>query len=168
MVLTSHPPETPPTTIAHEAEEPIVTRTSTKSRANRADTYLRLVKRHPLKSIRTDADLDAAQIVIDELLRQELDDGETAYLDALSDLVILYERDRHTILPLAPHELLAYLLEDCGMSQADLVRRTGIAKATVSDLVSAKRAFTVEQMHRVAKVVGLPATVFLPKAGRST
>jgi antitoxin component HigA of HigAB toxin-antitoxin module len=45
-----------------------------------------------------------------------------------------------------------------------LVRRTGIAKATVSDLVSRKRAFTVGQMHRVAGVFGLPARVFLSKA----
>jgi len=119
--------------------------------------------------IRTETELDAAQAVIDELLRQELDHGASAYLDALSDLVILYERERHPIPQLAPAELLAHLLEDRGMSQADLVRRTGIAKATVSDLVSGKRAFTVEQMHRIAKVFALPAGVFLPKgtAGQS-
>lgn len=141
-----------------------MTQSTTHRRApKRRDTYFDLVKRHPLQSIRTETELDAAQSVIDELLRQELDDGGTAYLDALSDLMILYERERHPIPPLAPAELLAHLLEDRGMSQADLVRRTGIAKATVSDLVSGKRAFTVEQMHRVAEVFALPAKVFLPQ-----
>jgi plasmid maintenance system antidote protein VapI len=48
------------------------------------------------------------------------------------------------------------------MSQADLVRATGLAKATVSDLVSGKRPFTIEQMHSVAAVFGLPGHVFLP------
>jgi HTH-type transcriptional regulator / antitoxin HigA len=142
-----------------------VTRTTARVRsAKRADSYLELVKRHPLRSIRTEAELDAAQTVIDDLLRRELDEGELTYLDALSDLVILYEREHHPIPPLAPHELLAHLLEERSMSQADLVRRTGIAKATVSDLVTGKRGFTVEQMHRVAGVFGLPARVFLPTA----
>ena len=128
------------------------------------DTYFELVKRHPLRSIQTGADLDAAQAVIDGLLRHDLDAGGQAYLDALSDLVTVYERDRHPVPPLAPHELLAYLLADRGMSQADLVRQAGIAKATVSDLVSGKRAFTVEQMRRVADVFRVPATVFMPPA----
>ena len=44
------------------------------------DSYLDLVKRHPLKSIRTESELDTAQAVIDELLRQKLDDGAMAYL----------------------------------------------------------------------------------------
>jgi HTH-type transcriptional regulator / antitoxin HigA len=88
-----------------------VTRATTGGRSTRrADTYLELVKRHPLRSIRTKADLDASQAVIDELLRRELDQGELTYLDALSDLVILYEREHHRVPPLTPHELLAYLL----------------------------------------------------------
>jgi HTH-type transcriptional regulator / antitoxin HigA len=132
------------------------------------DTYFELVRRHPLKSIQTDADLDAAQGVIDSLLRQDLDAGGHAYLDALSDLVILYERDRHPVPPLAPSELLAYLLDERGMSQAELGRQTGIAKATVSDLVSGKRSFTVEQMHLVAGVFGLPAPVFMPRASNGS
>jgi HTH-type transcriptional regulator/antitoxin HigA len=142
-----------------------MTRTTDKRRAKLPDTYFELVKRHPLRSIRTEAELDAAQAVIDDLLRRELDDGGTAYLDALSDLVILYEREHHPVPPLPPHELLAHLLADRAMSQADLVRATGIAKATISDLVSGKRAFTVDQMHRVAGVFGVAARVFLPREG---
>jgi HTH-type transcriptional regulator / antitoxin HigA len=146
-------------------EQEIVTQTKTgKRRAKLPDSYFELVKRHPLRSIRTEADLDAAQAVIDDLLRRELDAGELAYLDALSDLVLLYERDHHPIPPLPPHDLLAQVLADRAMSQADLARATGLAKATVSDLVSGKRAFTVDQMHRVAGVFGLPARVFLPRA----
>jgi HTH-type transcriptional regulator/antitoxin HigA len=132
------------------------------------DSYFELVGRHPLKSIQSDADLEAAQAFLDELLRTDLDAGGMAYLDALSDLIGVYEREHHAIPPLPPDQLLAYLLEERGMSQADLVRRTGIAKATVSDLATGKRAFTVEQMHRVAEVFGVPATVFfLPKAVRT-
>ena len=129
------------------------------------DSYLALVKRHPLRSIRDKTDLDKAQAVIDELLREELDDGKQAYLDALSDLVIVYEQEHHPVAPLPPHELLAQMLQERGMSQAELARTVGLAKATVSDLATGKRRFTVKQMHAVASVFGLPGTVFLPKAG---
>jgi HTH-type transcriptional regulator/antitoxin HigA len=127
-----------------------------------SDAYFELVRRHPLRSIQTETDLDAAHTVIDDLLRRDLDHGGMAYLDALSDLVILYERDHHAIAPLPPHELLAHVLEERGMSQAELVRKTGIAKATVSDLVGGKRPFTVDHMQRIAAVFGLPAAAFMP------
>jgi antitoxin component HigA of HigAB toxin-antitoxin module len=78
--------------------------------------------------------------------------------------VIVYEQEHRTVAPLPPHALLAQMLEDRGMSQAELARIAGLAKATVSDLVSGKRAFTVKQMHTVARIFGLPGTVFLPKA----
>ena len=129
------------------------------------DSYLAQVKRHPLTSIRSENELDAAQAVVDALLRERLDDGKQAYLDALSDLVIVYEQEHHAVAPLPPHELLAQMLEERGMSQAELARTAGLAKATVSDLATGKRPFTVKQMHAVASIFGLPGTVFLPKTG---
>jgi len=138
------------------------TKTTVKAAAI-PDSYLSLVKRHPLRSIRTENELDAAQAVIDALLREHLDEGSQAYLDALSDLVILYEQDHHAVAALPPHELLAHMLEERGMSQAELARTTGLAKATVSDLASGKRPFTVSQMHTVANIFGLPGTVFMAK-----
>jgi hypothetical protein len=40
-------------------------------------------------------------------------------------------------------------------------------EATVSDLVSCKRSFTVEQMRIVGKVFALPAVVFMERATRN-
>ncbi len=107
--------------------------------------------------------MDAAQAVVDTLLREDLDDGGLAYLDALSDLVFVYEREHHAVAPLPPHKLLTYMLAEWSMSQADLARATGLAKATVSDLATGKRPFTVGQMHTVASIFGLPRNVFMPK-----
>ena len=148
-----------------ETEEAVISRTKTGGRsAALPDTYFDLVKRHPLRSIGGEAELDASQAVLDGLLRRELDEGGLAYLEALSDLVIIYEQEHHAIAPLPPHELLAHLLRERSMSQADLIRATGIAKATMSDLLSGKRQFTVDQMHAVAKVFGLPGAVFMRQA----
>jgi antitoxin component HigA of HigAB toxin-antitoxin module len=156
--------EVPPKDAAFETEPEIMSRTKSEVRAGAIpDSYLALVKRHPLTSIRSENDLDAAQAVVDELLREELDDGKQAYLDALSDLVIVYEQEHHAVAPLPPHELLAQMLQERRMSQAELARTTGLAKATVSDLATGKRPFTIKQMHAVASIFGLPGTVFLPK-----
>ena len=141
-----------------------MSRKKTKVRAAAIpDSYWALVKWHPLRSIRTESDLDAAQVIIDTLLREHLEEGSQAYLDALSDLVMVYEQEHHAVTALSPHELLAHMLEERGMSQADLARTTGLAKATVSDLATGKRPFTVNQIHTAANIFGLPGTVFLPK-----
>ena len=156
--------EAPAEEAALKTDPETMTRTKNAVRAGTIpDSYLALVKRHPLTSIRNENALDASQAVIDALLRENLDAGGQAYLDALSDLVIVYEQEHYAVVPLPPHELLAHMLEERGMSQADLARSAGLAKATVSDLATGKRPFTVHQMHAVANIFGLPGSVFLPK-----
>jgi hypothetical protein len=81
------------------------------------DTYFEWVGRHPLQSIQSDDELEVAQAVLDELLRTDLDAGGIAYLNDLSDLVGVYERGHHAIPPLPPHQLLAHLLGEHGLSQ---------------------------------------------------
>ena len=56
-------------------------------------------------SIRSENELDSAQAVVDERLREELDESKQTYLDALSDLVIMYEQQHHAVSPLPPHVL---------------------------------------------------------------
>ena len=77
--------------------------------------------------------------------------------------MFVYEQQHQAVAPLPPHELLAQMLEERGMSQAELARTADLAKATVSDLATGKRPFMVKQMHAVASIFGLPGTVFLPK-----
>ena len=62
---------------------------TTKTRRRKiADSYLDLIVECPLVSIKSEEQLDAAQDMMDRLLAKgPLDDGETMYLDALSDLV---------------------------------------------------------------------------------
>jgi antitoxin component HigA of HigAB toxin-antitoxin module len=132
-----------------------------------SDTYFELVKRHPLASIRKEQDLDAAQAIVDGLLREDLDEGGLTYLNALSDLIVVYEQQHHMIVSLPPHQLLVQMLEDRKMSQAELARATGLAKATVSDLATGERRFTVQQMHAVAKVFGLPGSLFMANSSGS-
>ena len=57
--------------------------------------------------------------------------------------------------PLPPRELLAQMLGDHGMSQAEPARTTGLTSTTVSDLVTGKRAFTVKQVHAVGSILAV-------------
>ncbi len=136
----------------------------TTPKPDKKGSYGKLIQNRPLLSIRCETELDAAQTLVDDLLTKELDEGGQAYLEALSDLILVYEQDHHPITPLPSDELLEQLLSEHQMTQADLVRKTGIAKATIGDLVTGKRAFTVEQMQVIAEVFHLPASVFLPQS----
>jgi antitoxin component HigA of HigAB toxin-antitoxin module len=120
--------------VVFETEREIMSRMRSKVRAGAIpESYLALVKRHPLSSIRSENDLVAAQAVIDDLLRDKLDVGTQAYLDALSDLVILYEHEHHALAPLPAHELLAQMLEDRGTTSQALTFVRGILSSAVSD-----------------------------------
>src|SRR6058998_2900579 len=76
------------------------------------DRYLDLVRRFPPRPLRTDADLDAAIAVIDELIdRTALTAPEQDYLDVLSDLVEAYEAEAVPMQPVGDADLLRFLIE---------------------------------------------------------
>src|SRR5436190_17586482 len=94
------------------------------------DSYLELVMAFPLASIHSEQHLAAAQLVMDRLLaRPKLDVGETTYLDALSDLVAIYEDEHFAIEPASDADMLRHLLESKGVTQAELSQKSGIAKS---------------------------------------
>lgn len=121
-----------------------------------------LVTRHPLVSIKTDAQLAAASMIVDELLRKrKLRPGEEAYLEALGDLIARYE-DEHWSIPAATNaELLAHLLEAKGLTQAELSRDTGISRSTVSEILSGRRSFSKSQIAKLAVYFHVEPGAFL-------
>src|SRR5262249_3654269 len=126
----------------------------TAARSEKAsDTYLALVRRFPLRPIHTEAELDAAIAMIDELTdRDGLDAGETDYLDVLGDLVERYEDKAHPILTddLSEAEMLAHLIEAKGVKQVEAARATGIAESTLSEVLRGKRQLTRGQIGKLA------------------
>src|SRR5262249_54512625 len=108
---------------------------TTKTRARRGDnSYLALIRRFPLRPIHSESELDAAIAVIDALVvREDLDLGESDYLDVLSDLVERYEDKHHPIGDASEAELLAFLINQRGVKQVEVARATGIAESTLSE-----------------------------------
>src|SRR6266481_4320326 len=96
---------------------------------NGGDSYLELVLAFPLASLGSDSHLTQAQKVMDQLLAKgKLDDGEATYLDALSDLVAIYEDKHHAIEPASDADMLRHLMNAKGISQIQLSRDTSLPK----------------------------------------
>ena len=113
------------------------------------DTYLELVQVFPLASIKSDEHLEAAQEIMDQLLAKgALDGGEEMYLDALSDLVAAFEDEHHAIAPASDADMLRHLMEARDVTQAQLSRETGIAKSTISEVLSGKKTFSRQMIRK--------------------
>ena len=130
------------------------------------DSYLKLVQELPLVSIRSEEHLDAAQAMIDRLTDlKRLDGGEQAYLDALCDLVVVYE-DQHHALPMASDaELLRHLMEAKGVTQIQLHKETGLAKSGISEILAGKKSFSKGMIGTLSGYFHVPKSVFVGNVG---
>ena len=129
-------------------------------RGKQRDAYLELIQAFPLKSIRSDNQLQQAQKVIDRLLAQgTLNSGEEMYLDALSDLVALYEAQHHPIEPASDAAMLQHFMEAKGVSQTELHRQTEISKSTISEILSGKKPFSRQIIRKLADYFGIEVRV---------
>jgi len=134
------------------------------TRQSMPNTYFKLVRRFPLLRISNDDHLTGALATVDDLLTQELDTGEEAYLDALSALIHAYESEQHPIPDATPAEVLRELADANGLTGAVIAQRSGIVASTVSALMTGKRRPTPEQMTALANVFSVSPAVFLPVA----
>ena len=131
------------------------TKDTTSSRATYGkaeDRYLELVRRFPLRPLRTDADLDAAVAVIDALIDQDkLSAPEQDYLDVLSDLVEAYEAEAVPMRPVADADMLRFLIEQKGVTQSQVAKKARIAESTVSEVLAGKRKLNRAQIGKLSR-----------------
>jgi HTH-type transcriptional regulator / antitoxin HigA len=114
---------------------------------------------HP---IRTEADYDAAVAEIELLWNAEpgTDDGDK--LDILATLVERYENERWPIdsSGVDPVDLLNYLIEEGGHTQAELAELLG-SRSRASEILNRKRALTVEMIHKLNTEWKVPAELLI-------
>lgn len=129
------------------------------------DHYMALVRRFPLRPIRTEAEYDAAILVVNALaVRGEggLRPGEADYLDVLSDLVSKYE-DTHYRLPARAAtslERLRQVVAQAGLSASDLGRLLG-NRGLGATLLAGRRALSKTHIRVLAAHFRLEAGYFL-------
>ena len=125
--------------------------------------YLELVRRLPLRPIRSVRELEQAIAVIDALLdRDRLTPDEQDYLDVLADLAERYEDQARPIPDVSDEEMLRFLIDQKDVVQAEVARATGIREARISEVLCGKRKLTRTQITKLAAYFRVSPAVFLP------
>jgi HTH-type transcriptional regulator/antitoxin HigA len=129
------------------------------------DDYLDLVRRFPLRAIRSERDHAAAGRVLNRLLgRQQppLSHGEGQYLDALIELSKAYESQSHQLRfeRMQPIEIVRYLMQQNDMNTADLGEILG-NKTAASFVLSGKRELSKGHIRRLAARFKVEPGLFL-------
>jgi HTH-type transcriptional regulator/antitoxin HigA len=147
------------------------TRRQTKTPVRYGDipkTYHRLLAMYPLRPIHDDVELARATEVIDLMAGHELNADQADYLDVLSTLVEVYE-NAHDPLddpPINGLDALRAILDDHGMSAADLARLLGVHRSMGSKLLRGERALTARHLNILSERFKVSADLFLDR--RST
>ena len=125
------------------------------------DLYVDLVRRFPLRPIRSDEELDEAVQMVDSLLdRRNLAPEEEDYLEVLGDLIKQYESESHPMPPVADAEMLRHLIEAKGVSQTELSQATGMADSTISEILKGKRSLNRNHIGKLARYFNVSPNVF--------
>jgi HTH-type transcriptional regulator / antitoxin HigA len=129
-----------------------------------APAYMKLIRKFPLRPIRSEEELDRAIAMVDALgARIEgLTGDERDYLDVLADLVEKYETDHYPEPRVDPPAMIRELIAARGITQADVARETGIAGSLLSEILTGKRAMGAKTIKTLARFFGVDPGVFFP------
>lgn len=124
--------------------------------------YIDCLERFPLKPIRTDEENELAAEFCDELLDNvdSLSQDELDYFEVLSVLVESYEAKWQEENDVEPRKLLAFLMEQNGLSQTDLTEELG-SSSRASEFLSGKRDLSLPQILKLARRFNLSPTAFI-------
>jgi HTH-type transcriptional regulator / antitoxin HigA len=136
-----------------------------QSNGRTAPAYLALIELFPLRPLRSDRDYDAAVSVLDRLaVRPEgaLDPGEQDYFDTLTMLVEAFDRehDNKQNEHGDPLSMLKYLMQESGMTQADLGRLLG-NRALASLILNGHRQLSKSHIRKLAGHFKVSPALFL-------
>jgi HTH-type transcriptional regulator/antitoxin HigA len=124
--------------------------------------YLSLVLAFPLRPLRSDADLDRAVAVVDALTdRKELIPEEADYLEVLGRLIEDYEAEHDPLPAMSPVEALRYLIEENGLTQAELCAQVGLPVATMSEVLNGKRGISPRVRQALAERFKVSPALFV-------
>lgn len=112
---------------------------------------MELVQSFPLTSIRSEAELEKAQKVMDSIFATGLlSPGAEVYLDALSDLVAAYEDVHHQIGSASDADMLRHFMEVKGVTQAEVSKGASISKSSISEILAGRKPFSRQTIGKLA------------------
>lgn len=125
------------------------------------EDYLALVRAFPLVSIKDDDQLTAALAVFEPLFTlPQHTAAQTAYIEALADLIDAYETSHVAIRQPSGVEMVKYLMEEHALQQKDMDFAFG-NKSTTSAVLRGKRPISLTHARRLSERFHVPLDVFL-------
>jgi HTH-type transcriptional regulator/antitoxin HigA len=124
-----------------------------------------LVRRFPLRRIRSEEEHQEALTMITELMKRREDDmteGEVDYLEALARFVSDYERTRAVAAlgRATPLEVLRHLMDEHGMTPAALGDVLG-SRPAATMILKGRREMSKAHIRAAAQHFGVSAAVFI-------
>ena len=124
-------------------------------------TYEGLVQLHMPRPIHGEVELENATDLIDLMAGHDLSPAQEDYLDLLSDLVAKYEEGTSPIGEgAAPREVLAWLIEEQGMSITELGKLLG-DRSLGSRILSGERSLSKSHIRIVAEHFKVSPAAFI-------
>jgi antitoxin component HigA of HigAB toxin-antitoxin module len=130
------------------------------------DSYFKLIKRFPLRRIksRTEHAAAVAHLAVLSLKHQRTRDvGFVDYLDMLARLIDEYERGQRMKVDtsgLTPADVIRHLLASNGLSVNGLAKQIGIAQSNLAEMLSGRRDFSKAAIGKLCERFGISPEVF--------
>lgn len=112
--------------------------------------------------IENDADLAEAKALLSQLMvKRSATDADIARLRAQAQLIESYEAARWPRRKAKPAEIIRYLMDQHGLSRADMIPLLGTA-SRVSEVLNGKKPLSMSMVQRLRARFGIPADLLLP------
>lgn len=122
-----------------------------------------------IKPIRNDSDYEEALRALELLVAADPDpdSADADRLNILTTLIESYEDDRYPSTLPSPVDAIKFRMEQANLSPVDLVPFIG-SRSKVSEILSGKRALSLEMIRTLEAGLGIPAKVLIQKPSSSS
>jgi HTH-type transcriptional regulator/antitoxin HigA len=110
--------------------------------------------------IDSDAELARARALVDRLMASD-DPSDIARLTAQARLIAAYEESKWPRQPPRTAEVIRYLMDQHGLTRADMIPILGTA-SRVSEVLRGKKSLSMTMVQRLRSRFGVPADLLLP------
>lgn len=119
-----------------------------------------------VKLIKTPEEHEKVLKRIEELFDAEPDTPEGDELELLVTLLELYEKEKYPISSPDPISAIKFRMEQQGLKNKDLIPYIG-SKSKVSEVLSGKRALSLNMIRKLNEGLGIPAEVLIQETGKA-
>ena len=124
-------------------------------------TYQSLLVDYTPRPVRTVTAYKKVLRHLEKLMTPNPDRARSDLIELLSTMVEQYEQQSHATPHVAPADMLRHLIEERGITNAQLARDTGIPRSTITDVLAGRRQISKANAVRFGGYFGTPADLFL-------